>query len=68
MKIIEVIAITPHDLPAVYACRNQQEANLIIGMIQEQGGIPMQGVAEVPEGFDRFALDPVGAFEEACMN
>lgn len=68
MLIIEIIAITPHDLPAVYACRDQKEADLIIRMVQEQGGIPMQAEAEVPEGFDQFALTPEGNWHEPCMN
>ena len=68
MKIIEIIAITPFDLPAVYACRNQQEANLIIRMVQEQGGIPMEGEMDVPDGFDQFALDLPGKIEEPSLN
>lgn len=68
MKIIEIIAVLPFNLPSLYACRNQQEADIVIRMLQEQGCIPLQGEVEVPDDFDQFVFDLPFCYAEPSLN
>jgi hypothetical protein len=67
MRIYEVIGVKLGAYQ-VYAARNEEEVTTLALMVQEQGGIPVVREAEVPEGFDEFALDLPGAIPEPSLN
>jgi hypothetical protein len=64
MKIIEVVGAMLDGSFGVYAARDESEVKALVLLIQEQGGIPMVGEAEVPDTFDMFALDMLKQIEE----
>lgn len=68
MQIIELFAIRLGYPPIVFACRDQNEANQIAMVIQQEGGIPMQHMILVPDDFNEFTLDLPGKIEEPSLN
>jgi hypothetical protein len=68
MKILEVVGAMFDGSFGVYAARNESEAKALVRLVQEQGGIPMVGDAEVPDDFDMFALDMLKQIEEPSLN
>lgn len=69
MKIHEVVGVHFDGSFGLYAARNEDEVKLLVGMIQDQGGMPLVCEREVLDDFNMFALDPVShEFAEPSMN